>query len=220
MLQVMSRPPTPAPLAPSDPLPSAPSAVMSSDSTRSSSNGCFLPVLTMSNFLKWRLCAMAYLTLQDYVRVLERTSSAAHGRMDGSSPVAPMNAKELESWGQSGRMPCRIIVSTAVDLHPEFVHKRKQGSVWRPWLTIEAKHIQHDASFRHGAWMSLTRISSIVLATHAIRSILPCLLPYFLARTSCYSSLVAYAKVIPFAVRRQLVSQKNTCLDDVIVPAH
>ena len=105
MLQVMSRPPTPAPLAPSDPLPSAPSAVMSFDSTRSSSNGCFLPVLTMSNFLKWRVCAMAYLTLQDSVRVLERTSSAAHGSWMGRPLSRRRTPRSLKAEGNPGVCP-------------------------------------------------------------------------------------------------------------------
>ena len=50
---------TPAPFAPSDPLPSSPCAIMSSDSTRSLMGVSFL-VLTKSTFLKWRVCVMRY----------------------------------------------------------------------------------------------------------------------------------------------------------------
>ena len=135
--------------------PAAPAipAAMPSDAPRSSSNGCFVPVLTKAkaNFLKWQVCVLAYLTPHDHVRVLERVFVAGRSMVD---PVAPTDARQLESWLHSERIARGIIVSTAVDLHLELVHQHRQGNPWTLWQAVEAKHVKQDASFRHGAWMT------------------------------------------------------------------
>ena len=68
---------------------------------------------------------------------------ATSWRRSGSLVRVPHSAaKELESWHHSERMARGIIVSTAVNLHLELVHKHRQGSPWALWVAIKAKHVK------------------------------------------------------------------------------
>src|SRR6267154_477063 len=231
----MSRPSTPTPLTLpgttstiTTPMPLAPlpSAMTPSDHPRSSSNGCFVPILTKTNFLKWQVCVLAYLEPGDHAKVLERTYDVASHRW--FDPVALTGVKELASWYHSERSACGIIVSTAIDLHLELVHKHRQGSLWALWLAIEAKHIKQDASFRHGAWMTflgvrhgpsepymdfLNRISD---ARDQIDRVTPPGLTIDQRMDKLLLFTVLCGMRADDPLRRQLVSQKNICLDDVM----
>ena len=213
-------PPAP-PLAAAAPL--VPAA-MPAESPRSSSNGCYMPVLTKANFLKWQMCVEAYLTPHDHVRVIERMNVPGHGWVD---PVAPTDARLLEAWLHSERMARGIIVSTAVDLHLELVHKHRQGAPWTLWQAIEAKHVKQDASFRHGAWMNFLGIRHGLDEPYVdflgritdARAQIDRVTPPGLSIDERMDELLLFTALCGMRtddpLRRQLVSQKNICLDDV-----
>ena len=225
-------PTVPAALPPAPPLPAADPlvsaalpAAMHTDSSRSSSNGCYVPVLTKANFLKWQVCVVAYLTPHDHVRVIDRVNIPGRGWVD---PIAPTDARPLEAWLHSERVTRGIIVSTAVDLHLELVHKHRQGNPWILRQAIEAKHVKQDASFRHGAWMSFLGIrhgldepyvdflNRITDARAQIDRVTPPGLSFDerMDELLLFTALCGMRTDDP--LRRQLVAQKNICLDDVM----
>ena len=99
------------------------SATTSTDSSRAPSTGCYVPMLTESNYQMWQWAIKATCRLTTMFE-LSSVSRPPRGLVD---PKPPTDAPELERWHQSERMALGIIAGTIIDIHLELLHK----SAWR-----------------------------------------------------------------------------------------
>ena len=105
------------------------STTMPIDSSRAPSPGCYVPMLTESNYQKWQWAIKAYLSPHDHVRVIECVKTAA-GLVD---PKPPTDASGLEKWLQSECVALGMTAGTIIDIHLELLHKYEDRNMWDLW---------------------------------------------------------------------------------------
>ena len=113
---------------------------MPTNSSCAPSTGCYVRMLTESNYQKWQWAIKANLSPHNHVRVIKRVKTAA-GLVD---PKPPTDVSELEKWLQSERMALGITAGTIIDIHLELLHKYEDRNVWDLWCADSGTAVPVD----------------------------------------------------------------------------